>query len=151
MVRQANRSSRSWSGRRLKRNSSATAGAPCPCGSSRSYALCCGARHDGSEPAQTPEAVMRARYAAYVLEMRDYLMQSWHPDSRPPSLDWAPGVTWLRLEVIESSEVLPDATRGTVRFVATYRMNGRAVTHREQSRFEKVNGAWLYRDGLVGP
>ncbi|WP_240455632.1 YchJ family protein [Halomonas faecis] len=40
----------------------------CPCGNGSSLAGCCGRYHAG-EPAPTPEALMRSRYSAFVLEL----------------------------------------------------------------------------------
>ena len=41
----------------------------CPCGSGKPYAACCGPLHAGEKPAPTAEALMRSRYAAYVLKL----------------------------------------------------------------------------------
>ncbi|HEX5804075.1 MAG TPA: YchJ family metal-binding protein, partial [Azospira sp.] len=56
----------------MKRPATATPTAPCPCGSDQPYARCCGRWHAG-EPAPSAEALMRSRYAAYVLGLSDYL------------------------------------------------------------------------------
>ncbi|HAU19042.1 MAG TPA: hypothetical protein DCS72_11975, partial [Marinobacter adhaerens] len=40
----------------------------CPCGSGKSYSECCQPLHHG-EAASTPEALMRSRYAAFVLKL----------------------------------------------------------------------------------
>ena len=59
---------------------------PCPCGSKLSHAGCCGPRLSGEQPAETPEALMRSRYTAYVLRDAAYLQASWHPSTRPAQL-----------------------------------------------------------------
>ena len=41
-----------------------------------------------------------------------------------------------------------DATHATVEFVARYKLNGRAFTLHETSRFEKIDGRWVYVDGV---
>ena len=50
---------------------------------------CCGRYHAGPLHLQAPdpEALMRSRYSAFVLDLRDYLMATWHPDHRPASID----------------------------------------------------------------
>ncbi|MFM8535398.1 MAG: YchJ family protein [Acidimicrobiia bacterium] len=59
---------------------------PCPCASGQSYASCCKPFHDG-QPAPTAECLMRSRYAAYALKFSAYLLSTWHPSARPPTLD----------------------------------------------------------------
>ncbi|HUT76233.1 MAG TPA: SEC-C metal-binding domain-containing protein, partial [Polyangia bacterium] len=38
---------------------------PCPCGSSRDFADCCGPLLGGEGPAETAEALLRSRYTAF--------------------------------------------------------------------------------------
>ena len=73
----------------------------CPCGSGRPLADCCGCHHAG-EPAPTPEALMRSRYSAFALQLTDYLLATWHPSTRPTSLESDPATVWKRLEIVES-------------------------------------------------
>ena len=40
----------------------------CPCNSGKAYGECCGPILDGAVKAETAEALMRARYCAYVTE-----------------------------------------------------------------------------------
>ncbi|MYT59717.1 hypothetical protein GTW29_23890, partial [Streptomyces sp. SID7834] len=40
---------------------------PCPCGLPATYADCCGRYHSGAAAAPTCEALMRSRYAAFVV------------------------------------------------------------------------------------
>ncbi|MBE2252775.1 MAG: hypothetical protein IAE78_24805, partial [Myxococcus sp.] len=70
----------------------------CPCGSGAPLSSCCGPRHEGLRPAETAEALMRSRYAAYVHDELDYLLATWHASTRPARL--APneaGLRWLGL------------------------------------------------------
>lgn len=121
-------------------------GAPCPCGSGRSYAACCGPLHAGSENAATAEALMRSRYAAFVLKLEDYLLATWHPSTRPAELDLtADGSKWLGLEV--KGRATQDETHATVDFVARYRIAGRGHRLHELSRFVREDGRWFYVDG----
>ena len=118
---------------------------PCACGSGRSLADCCAPLHAGT-PAETPEALMRSRYSAYVLDLRDYLLATWHPGTRPASLPAPePGLRWLGLEVRRSA--MTDADHGTVEFIARSKLGGRAHRMHETSRFVREDGHWYYLDG----
>jgi hypothetical protein len=67
-----------------KPGSAAAAKAPksCPCGSGKSYDACCGRLHAGA-PAPDPEALLRARFSAYKLQLADYLVATTHRVRRP--------------------------------------------------------------------
>ena len=122
---------------------------PCPCGTGRDYAACCGRYHDG-EPAPDAEALMRSRYSAFVTGDADYLRATWHPDTRPADLGLdkpgAPRTTWLGLSVKQHRVTGPDTAE--VEFVARYRSGGgSAVRLHERSRFIHSDGRWLYLDG----
>ena len=92
---------------------------------------------------------MRSRYTAYVHEQADYLLATWHPDTRPASLDFAQESPprWLDLSIKRTSN--RDAEHAVVEFVARYKIAGRAHRMHETSRFERVNGRWYYLDGDV--
>jgi SEC-C motif-containing protein len=121
------------------------AAAPCPCGLAAAYAACCGRWHGGPLRllAPTPQLLMRSRYSAYVLGLHDYLLDSWHPATRPAAIEpQPPGLRWLGLEL--RSERLLDEGRATVEFVARSKLGGRAHRLHETSLFERVDGRWLY-------
>ncbi len=90
---------------------------------------------------------MRSRYTAYVLKLEDYLLQTWHPDTRPTALDLVEDTLtkWLGLEV-KRFEATGDET-AIVEFVARYKVNGKAERLHEISRFVKMRHHWYYRDG----
>lgn len=88
---------------------------------------------------------MRSRYTAYVQGRADYLLATWHPDTRPRELA-LDDVKWLGLQVRAHRIVAAD--RGEVEFVARYRVGGRAVRLHERSRFvRESDGRWYYTDG----
>ena len=120
----------------------------CPCGSGRTLSDCCGRYHEG-RLAPDAESLMRSRYSAFVLGREDYLLATWHPSTRPPvlELDATPRPQWLGLAV--KANTPQDETHATVEFVARYKLNGRAFKLHETSRFEKVDGRWLYVDGEI--
>ncbi|MDD2720756.1 MAG: YchJ family metal-binding protein [Gallionella sp.] len=116
----------------------------CPCGTTE-YAKCCGRYHSGT-PAPDAESLMRSRYSAYALGLQDYLLSSWHPDTRPTSLDLgADNEKWLELEIKKHN--LNSSDSATVEFVARYKIKGRAYRLHEISRFVREDGRWLYLDG----
>ena len=91
---------------------------------------------------------MRSRYSAYTLGLTDYLLATWHSDTRPAHLDLSDAgrTRWLGLEVRAHRPL--DADHATVEFVARYRVGGApAVRLHEISRFERLDGRWYYRDG----
>jgi len=122
--------------------------APCPCGSTKLYAACCGRWHAGPQHLQAPdaEALMRSRYSAYALDLPDYLLATWHASTRPASLQATePGLKWLGLDVRRHHAL--DADHATVEFVARSKSAGRAQRLRESSRFAREGGRWFYVDG----
>jgi len=118
----------------------------CPCGSGQRYAACCGRYHDGGTEAglaPTPEALMRSRYSAFVLDLRGYLLASWHPSTRPAEIEPPEsGLKWLGLDVRGTSQAGPD--QGRVVFVARYKVGGRAFRLEEDSEFVSESGRWYY-------
>lgn len=126
---------------------------PCPCESKRSYGQCCGPLHQaftgsGQLTAPDAQALMRSRYSAYTLDLLGYLLATWHPDTRPSSLaPNEPGLRWLGLQV--KKHVQQDAEHASVEFVARSKWGGRAQRLHEISRFERVDGTWLYLDGEI--
>ena len=124
------------------RETSMSPSAPCPCGTGKAHASCCGPLHQGA-PAATAEALMRSRYSAYVLQLTDYLIATWHPSTRPPTLELDPP-RWLGLQV-KRHEASGDTA--TVEFVARYKVGGKAGRLQECSRFVREDGRWYYLDG----
>ena len=55
---------------------------PCPCGSGKTFAECCGPILGGEAKAKTAERLMRARYTAYATDDIDFLFQSSGPEVR---------------------------------------------------------------------
>jgi len=123
---------------------------------------CCGRHHGQTPPAPTPESLMRSRYSAFVLDLRPYLLATWHPDTRPADIEPPePDLKWLGLELgatavhpLVPGDPLPDWVQalsgpppqawGLVGFVARYKLGGRAHRLVEQSGFVQQGGLWLY-------
>ena len=123
----------------------------CPCRSPADalpYEACCGRYHAGALRLQAPsaEALMRSRYSAFVQQRLDYLLATWHPSTRPGSLDPdPPGLKWLGLELRRHTPI--DADHASVEFVARSKLGGRAARLHELSRFVREGGRWFYVDG----
>ncbi|MGW4033890.1 YchJ family protein [Streptomyces sp. NPDC004838] len=119
----------------------------CPCGLPAAYGECCGRFHAGEAAAPTAELLMRSRYSAFVAGDVEYLLRTWHPDTRPARLELDPGMRWEGLEIIGATDGSPFHSTGTVTFRARYRHHGnRGVLH-ERSTFGRHGGAWVYADG----
>jgi SEC-C motif-containing protein len=118
----------------------------CPCGSGKPYAACCQPLHLGHPPA-TADALMRSRYTAYVLNLEAYLLQTWHPQTRPASLNLPdnPPTKWLGLAVKRHTTDGDDSA--IVEFIARYKVGGKAHWLHEISRFRSIDGRWFYLDG----
>jgi SEC-C motif-containing protein len=123
-----------------------TSSTPCPCGGT-SYQSCCEPFHLGLA-APTPEKLMRSRYSAYALENEPYLLETWHPDTKPEEqlFQESPAPKWVDLKIKHSS-IHDDQTSGEVEFVATFKINGKAHRIHEVSQFVLEDGKWLYVDG----
>jgi len=130
--------------------------ARCPCLSGETYGACCGRYHHGlaaggadAVAAPTAEALMRSRYAAFVVGDADYLLATWHPSTRPADLGLDDDVTWRRLDVVATSGGGPLDRTGVVEFVAHHRSaqtRERGTLH-EVSTFVREDGRWYYVDG----
>lgn len=123
----------------------------CPCGSGAAYDACCGPLHRGADAA-TAEQLMRSRYSAFAIGDVDHLVRTWHPATRPASLDLDPEQRWTRLEILATEAGGPEDTKGVVEFRASYVVRGEPGALHEVSRFFRVGGAWVYvRGKLLAP
>jgi SEC-C motif-containing protein len=125
--------------------------APCPCGSLLPLATCCERWFAGPQHLQAPDApaLMRSRYSAFVLGLGNYLLATWHPRTRPPQIEFEPGLRWLGLQVRRHQ--IADDSHATVEFVACSKLGGRAHRLHETSRFVREDGRWFYVDGDIAP
>ena len=120
----------------------------CPCGTGLPLADCCGPLHDGTTTAPTAERLMRSRYSAFALGEAGYLLDTWHPSTRPRALDLDPAVRWTGLDVLATSGGSLLQATGTVEFRASYVDGGRPGAQHERSRFVREGGQWFYLDGV---
>ena len=124
----------------------------CPCGSGGRYRECCEPFHRGEAQTDTAEQVMRARYSAYAKNVTAYVLDSWHPDTRPEEIGEGPRPLWVKLKVVDAIDGLPGDDLGTVEFEATYRLGEPAeeLTLHEIANFERIDGRWFYLDSADG-
>jgi len=130
----------------------------CPCGSAHAFEACCGKYISGAEHAPTPEALMRSRYAAFVVGGIDYIENTLAPHTRHDFdrahvEQWSQDSEWLGLEIKSTDGGGPGDAEGWVEFVARFRLDGKDYAHHETSRFQKdaEDGRWYYVDGVNGP
>lgn len=117
----------------------------CPCDTGKPYDACCGRFH-GGRPAPTAVALMRSRYSAFALGLSDYLLDTWHPSTRPEAMSLDPDTTWTALRIDAQTAGKAWDAEGTVTFTADYRSPEGSAQLREVSRF-LFDERWYYLDG----
>jgi SEC-C motif-containing protein len=98
---------------------------------------------------------MRARFAAYALGKVGYIIRTTHPQSphtQANQIAWRQELKafcrqthFIGLQILQSGDV--EGNIGYVTFRAVLMQAGRDVGFTEKSRFERVNGRWLYHSG----
>jgi SEC-C motif-containing protein len=131
----------------------------CPCGSHREYEACCAPVIHKKAQAKTAEALMRARYSAYVKHEIDFIIgtvQKYEGDPRKGSdIDynatraWAEESVWHGLQILRVEKGGEGDSEGVVEFEAAYTRKGLRDVHHETAEFKRVDGAWLYVSGKV--
>lgn len=124
----------------------------CPCGSGQSLDLCCAPLLSGAA-ASSPEALMRSRYTAFTQANATYLQDTLAPEAKEDynheeTEAWIKEAKWHGLEVRGASE---EGDGGSVEFVARYTFRGKPYAHHELASFRKLDGRWVYVDGVMNP
>lgn len=127
----------------------------CPCCSGKSYEECCRPYHEG-RLAENAEKLMRSRFSAYALNLPEYIIITTHPASpqyhdnhfswKRSLSEFSKGSNFQKLEVHDFKE---RDNLATVTFTAYIDQNGHDTTFTEKSYFEKREGRWFYRTGLL--
>eukprot|EP01025_Chloroclados_australasicus_P042117 TRINITY_DN44851_c0_g1_i1.p1 TRINITY_DN44851_c0_g1~~TRINITY_DN44851_c0_g1_i1.p1 ORF type:complete len:242 (-),score=16.66 TRINITY_DN44851_c0_g1_i1:332-1057(-) len=137
----------------------------CPCLSGKDYQDCC-ERYHGGEFEPTAEAVMRARYSAYVKKKVPYILRTTHSKNPSQKGTWFQGkqsstleediratcnkLVFYSLEVLEVNESENEAS---VKFKIEFKVGGQKGYRQkgmkmqsmvENSKFEKEDGKWMY-------
>ena len=94
------------------------------------------------------QQLMRARYSAFALGDARYLLNSWHPRTRPRILRLDPEVRWTALDVLATVRGSMLDQDGMVEFRAHSVTAGVDRVQHERSRFLREAGRWLYLDGV---
>lgn len=93
---------------------------------------------------------MRSRFAAFRNGDAAWLLRTWHPTTRPVTLDLSDNPRWRGLQIVETVRGGRDDDAGVVEFRATYLVDGGGVgVLHERSRFLREDGHWFYVDGEV--
>ncbi len=85
---------------------------------------------------------MRSRYTAYTMRDERYLLDTWHSSTRPEHIELDRAIKWIRLKIVNSE-------RDHVKFITTYKLDGRAYKSHNHSRFVYENQRWFYLDEIV--
>ncbi|WP_042723993.1 YchJ family protein [Curtobacterium sp. B18] len=99
--------------------------------------------------APTAERLMRSRFSAFALGLPAYLLETWHPSTRPATLELDPAQRWTRLDILSTRAGGPFDASGTVAFRAWWRTDDERGTLEETSDFVREHGRWSYVDGTV--
>lgn len=121
----------------------------CICDSGKAAPQCCEPILVGTQHADTAAALMRSRYAAFATGNRAYLLDTWHPRTRPSDLQLDPQQRWLGLKIKRQIAGQASDDTGQVEFVARFKLGSRGYALREFSSFERVDGCWVYVSGTV--
>jgi len=123
---------------------------PCACGEKLSYAECCRPYHKGEAAAESPEALLRARYAGFAYRLIPYIIETTdrsNPDYMKDKIAWAKklnknmmfdGFSFVSLEIGEREEGTADYEAILSPNVFTVRpAQGDDLVMRERTRFVK--------------
>lgn len=124
------------------------------------YQQCCGPLHHENAVPSSPEALMRSRYAAYVLGDYPYILATYATASRQQLTvealaESAADTRWLGLTVLVASPITPSqnnsqSLQGEVEFKVFYAEHKRLYCLHERSVFIQESGYWRYLDGIMG-
>jgi SEC-C motif-containing protein len=123
----------------------------CSCGNDQPYESCCRPFHWGEAQPETPEALMRSRYSAFVHKEWDYLEETLDPQTlmdfdHAGNRAWGESVDLYKLEIVRAEQ---NANKGLVEFKAYFKQNNEEHIHHEVSKFRKQAGVWYFREGKV--
>jgi SEC-C motif-containing protein len=123
---------------------------PCPCGTGKTYANCCGVFITHEKLPATPEELMRSRYTAFTQVNIEYIGET----MKPPAAEkfnfdiahaWASKITWSGLKVLKTKH---KGNKGMVEFIARFKSDGEENNFHEISQFHCIDGKWFYVDGI---
>ena len=123
----------------------------CPCDSGKKYKKCCRIYHSRQQKPPTPEALVRARYAAYALGEIDFIIQTTHPESPhygENSYRWRASLESYSFRNLFSGLKILSAEEDRVTYQATiFALGAYDQSFIENAVFKLLDGHWLYYDG----
>lgn len=120
----------------------------CLCGSGQNYRRCCLPLHAGKTFPETAEQLMRSRYTAYALHLKNYLLETWDISTRPGEFEFENGLAWKSLIINSCKKGRLKDQQGWVAFTASYQVGLDGAKLQEKSYFIRdVQGHWCYVDG----
>jgi SEC-C motif-containing protein len=127
----------------------------CPCGTHKTYALCCGVFIDAEKIAPTPETLLRSRYTAFTQGNVEYIADTMRGAATQQfdaenARRWAQHAVWLGLEVIRAQPVTDSDNKAFAEFIIRYRWQGKIESIHEISEFQRENARWYYVNGEPG-
>lgn len=126
----------------------------CPCGSGGDYKACCEPVLTGVKPASSAEALLRARYTAFVRADIKFIESS-HAANTRGQLDlkgieqWARASEWQKLEIIRAARGQSGDAGGEIEFKAYYRLHNKDCVLHELAEFVHKQGKWWYVDSRL--
>lgn len=91
---------------------------------------------------------MRSRFDAFRDADADWLHASWHPSTRPDTVNLSRNARWRGLQIVDVVDGGADDETGVVEFRATFVAGpGDVRVLHERSRFVRDAGRWYYLDG----
>jgi SEC-C motif-containing protein len=99
---------------------------------------------------------MRSRYAAYALDLSDYIIETTHPNNpnfQTNTEAWREDLhkfsQLTQFDSLTVNEFIDGTDEAFVTFTAYLRQAGNDNTFKERSRFEKLDGRWKYIEGEI--
>lgn len=120
----------------------------CLCGSGQNYHRCCLPFHKLKTYPETAEQLMRSRYAAYALHLKNYLLETWDVSTRPGEIEFENGLVWKSLIINSCKKGRLKDKQGWVTFTASYQVGLDHSKLQEKSYFIRDGqGHWCYVAG----
>lgn len=98
---------------------------------------------------------MRSRYSAYAMGNSDYLIETLAPECRDEDdeedVAKTSNMKWTGLEIRNFSGGGEGDDKGTVEFVAKYKIGNKAGIHHERSGFRHDGERWFCLGGEINP
>jgi len=124
---------------------------PCPCQSGLKYKKCCAPYHKGAVP-KNALLLMKSRYSAYAVGESGYIIKTTHPDNPDYTEDikaWRASIDLFSRQTLFQGLEIIEWIDGEEEAFVTFSASLSGGVLREKSRFLKVDGQWLYVDGLT--